>query len=149
MALRDSKRHHTSKTSVTTVDTRQEHKSPFHSPTLHFLVHIPISIWCSVAKLQPPLSTCCEPPKGIEIASAFAMSTTSWYFRFLFLRLPMFDLTAWALKTAACTIVPHTEYRLRNPIPSHHFFFFFLHGNCAFGYPLMVVEGSFTDPVHA
>ena len=89
----------------------------------------------------------CEPPEGMEIASAIAMSTTSWYFAMCyFFVFQMFDLTLWARKTTTYTTAPRTEDRFRNPTPCP---FLLLTWQLSFGHPLIVVESSFTDPVHA
>ena len=58
----------------------------------------------------------CILPKGLEIASAIAMSTASWYF--LVLRSPSQCLiqTCRCGGTKTCTIVPHAEYIFRNPM---------------------------------
>ena len=73
-------------------------------PSSHLLVHVPASMWCLVQNrshgslLQSP----CPQLRGT--------------LRCLFLRLPLFDFTAWARKTTACSIAC-TEHRFRNPIP--------------------------------
>ena len=58
----------------------------------------------------------------------------------------MFDLTLWARKTTTYTTAPRTEDRFRNPTPCP---FLLLTWQLSFGHPLIVVESSFTDPVHA
>ena len=69
MPFRNSREHHSSKTSDTTIDIRQEHKSPFHTPTLHFLFtfqksvvlalvgHFPAisMLWSNVGMLPTPI----------------------------------------------------------------------------------------------
>ena len=59
----------------------------------------------------------CSLPKWSRNCMRNPMFTASWYycdFHFVF---PLFDSTLLVLKTTTCTIVPHTEYHFRNPVP--------------------------------
>ena len=106
---------------VTTIDMRQEHRSPFHSPSLHFLVHIPIYIWCSVVncshRCQHARSRCVRTANG-QGDRFCNRHVHNFVVLFDFeVRLPVFDFTARARKTTACTIALRTEYSFRDPIP--------------------------------
>ena len=61
---------------VTTINEGQEHRSPFHSPILHFLVHIPLSVSCLVRNC----SHRCQHARSQCVRTARKHGDPSWYF---------------------------------------------------------------------
>ena len=95
--------------------------TPTLHPSFHLFVHFPLlCVLCNILATDTNMHDLgeCFPPNGLDIASAIAMLTTSWYFSNFksdfFQKIHSISLV---LKTTTCTIVPPTDYRFCNPIP--------------------------------
>ena len=137
MAFRCCRKHHSSNFFVTAIDMRQEHKSPFHSPTLHFLVHIPLCVWCLVQncsrRCQHARSRCVRTAKrhGDRLCDRHVHHIVVLRDVYCFvIQCSIQPCRRGKLQHTPLHHARHTDFPTQ--LPAHYFF---LLGNCTFGYP--------------
>ena len=103
--------------SVSSIKFKARVQVSFPSPILPSLCSLSTScVFCAKARPPMPTYTFVECAHSQKFQRSLP-STGLWNF-FCFLDpYPTFDSTVLAWRTMTCTIVPHTEYRFRDPIP--------------------------------